>query len=247
VLVYHAHIKGELINIMVSQEFLIAFHTVTSCLVSDAQHTMAVIAGLVLPFWKAIRSQNVNNMKAVRVSIGGQRIVGINIFPRSISAVKALVTQGIPQSKRIEQRLDSIPECAFMAAIGKPLVKHDCLSMKGIESVHIRKDPAWTPDLLVFARCFEIPVLNECGRVDSLLHEVSWNGGPKLHLNGQHVNFGLGKHAIAPLVLDRGLLDNPENELKIVSQNKRFFVLIQVGRKRSLSEVVCQLLCVHIV
>ena len=199
---------------------------------------MAVIAGLVLPFWKAIRSLNVN-MKAVRVSIGGQRIVGINIFPRSISAVKALVSQGIPQSKRIEQRLDSIPECAFMAPIGQPLVKHDCLSMNGIDIVQIRKDPAWTQDLLVFARCFEIPVLNESGRVDNLLHEVSWNGGPNLFLNEQPIRSELGKHAIAPTVLDRGLFYYSENELKIVSQNKRFFVLIQVGRRRSLSEVAC--------
>jgi hypothetical protein len=196
----------------------------------------AVIAGLVLPFWKAIRSHNVS-MKAVRVSIGGQRIVGIHIFPRSISAVKALVSEGIQQSKRIEQRLDRIPQCAFMAPIGQPLVQHDCLNMKGIDKVQIKRDPLWTPELLIFARCFEIPVLNECGQVDNLLHEVSWNCGPNLFLNGQLVGNKLGKHAIAPMVLDQGLFCYPANELNIVSQNKRFFILVQVGRRRSLSEV----------
>jgi hypothetical protein len=178
-------------------------------------------------------------MKVVRVAIGGKRIVGINVFPQFIEHVKAIITKGIPQSKRIEQRLDSIPQSAFLTAIGTPLVKHDCLSMKGVDIFQINKDATWTPDLLIFARCFEIPVLNRSDRVETLLHEVSWKEGPALQVNGQLVSVHLGKNAIAPLILDQNLFFHQENELKILSGNKRFFVVVQVGRRRSISEVSC--------
>ncbi len=196
----------------------------------------SVIAGLVLPFWKEIRSHNYN-MKVVRVSIGGKRIVGINVFPQHIMHVKALITKGIPQSKRIEQRLESIPQYAFLTPVGPALATHDCLSMKGVDIIQIKKDSSWTPDLLIFARCFEIPVLNQSDQIETLLHEVSWKDGPALYLNGQLVRVHLGKRAIAPLMLDQSLFFHEENELKILSGNNRYFVVVQAGRSRSIPEV----------
>jgi hypothetical protein len=227
--------------IIITVSFAHSFHNLHSQKVICLNFFSSVIAGLVLPFWKEIRSHN-RNMKVVRVSIGGKRIVGINVFPQSIVHVKALITKGIPQSKRIEQRLDNIPQCAFLTPIGPALVKHDCLSMKGVDVIQIKKDPAWTPDLLIFARCFEIPVLNQSDQIESLLREVSWKDGPTLHLNGQLVRFQLGKKAIAPLMLDQSLFCRQENELKIISGNHRFFVVVQVGGRRSISEVCCLIL-----
>jgi hypothetical protein len=200
---------------------------------------ISVIAGLVLPFWKEIGSLN-HNMKVVRVSIGGKRIVGINVFPQSIVHVKALITKGIPQSMRIEQRLDNIPQCAFLTPVGPALVKHDCLSMNGVDIVQIKRDSSWAPDMLIFARCFEIPVLNQSDQVETPLHEVPWKDGPALYLNGQQVRVRLRKKAIAPLMLDQSLFCDQENELKVLSGNNRFFIVVQVGRRRSISEV-CKL------
>jgi hypothetical protein len=176
-------------------------------------------------------------MKVVRVSIDGKRIVGVNIFPHSIVQVKAIITKGIPQSKRIEQRLDHIPQCAFVTPVGPVLAKHDCLSMKGVDVIQIKKDCAWTPDMLIFARCFEIPVVNESDQKGMLLHEVSWKDGPALHLNGRPIRVHHGKKAITPLILDQSLFCHQENELKVISENSRFFIVVQAGRRRSITEV----------
>jgi hypothetical protein len=180
--------------------------------------------------------QKINrNIKVVRVSIGGARLVGINIFPNAIEEVKAIISEGIPESERVVGRINRIPQLAFFNTAGQALIKHDCLSTNGVEILRITRDPAWTHDTLIFARCFEIPISDSVGSESNHLKEVLWNIGPTLYVNG----LKMATHGpdTNPLVLDMALFQYEHNELKIVSNDRRFFVVIQTGTTRSISEV----------
>lgn len=192
-----------------------------------------------LPFWKRIKAANLL-MKVVRVTVQGRRIVGVNIFPGSVCAVKAIITEGLAVSARAEARLKDLPQCPFLSARGPALVAHDCLSSDGTETLSFLADEGLAPDAVVFARFFEIPVSNAAqgSAGTGRLQQAAWETCPALYVNGQRVAVppSLLKGA-GPLVLERTLLRGGANELRVVSTGERLFLVVQAGRRVPMEEV----------
>lgn len=181
-------------------------------------------------------------MKVVRVSIQQRRIVGINIFPNCIDTVKTIIADGVAQSIRIESRLKNLPESPFLVGCGKALLTHDCLSTEGVEHLTFRVDASLTPDTIIFARFFEIPVasssLQDEAHSNRKLKEALWKACPILHLNGQCIHLPPTlKKSSCPLEFERAKLRDGENALRVHSTGERYFLVIQAGKKRSVSEV----------
>ena len=198
-----------------------------------------------LPFWKRIKAANAL-MKVVRVTIHGRRIVGVNIFPGSLGAVKALIAEGLAVSARAEARLKDLPQCPFLCAPGPALVAHDCLSSDGTEALSLTVDEGLDPGAVVFARFFEIPVASTAQTpageraAAHRLKQAAWKSCPdiRVFVNGQRVAVppSLLK-APGPLVLERTLLRGGANELRVVTRGERLFLVVQAGRRMPIDEV----------
>ena len=218
-------------------EYILAIRPI-SCDGCPLMPAVAVVAGLVLPFWKQISRIN-QNMKVVRVSIQQRRIVGVNVFPRCIDDVKEIISQGLDHSGRLESRLKGIPESAFLVPCMPPLLTHDCLSTSGIENLEFIVSPSLAPGTVFFLRFFAIPLadpskLSNTGK----LKAVPWRSCPAVNINGQRVQVSsCWQKSTCPLVLDRALIRTGHNSVKVVSTGDRLFLLLQVGRNRSIDEV----------
>ncbi len=181
-------------------------------------------------------------MKVVRVSIQQRRIVGINVFPSCIDAVKTLITEGVAQSARIESRLKDLPTSPFLVGCGKAILTHDCLSTEGIENLTFRVDPSSPQDTVYFARFFEIPIDHCSLQAEAYsgrkLKEVLWKSCPILLLNGQRVHLpAILQKSSCPLLFDRAQLRDGDNALRVASTGERHFLIVQAGKKRSVKEV----------
>ena len=166
-------------------------------------------------------------MKVVRAAVGEKRIVGVNILPRKLAAVRALIAKGVVEPGR--DRIRSHPSCAFLSPRGE-LAKLTCSGQNSVESVNFDLGKAVRHDV-VFIRCFKKSAGEERGG----FQEVPWHRGPRLHLNGQPLSL---PRAMGPLILDQALLNGNHNDLNVVwTAETRMSLTVQVGNRRSVAEV----------